>query len=462
RNGKLENDQDAAAFFNLDQHDKKYRRLRAELLDSLFDMVFFLNPSTFPDNYNLKKGVELFKKECIYKILRNFGAKHSRVDLSVEILELAISCEIIDSAVAVCKRIINEYSLIYESTKMNFDEYCALLNELLELQKAEIMAASYQKRYSLHFLQGKQSRLAHGAAAQAAADEIDQYAYKKMTYIFHLHRFMLKMTAAQLQYKWQQSLDIYDEALTFLSGHNGQNSMAMATVSISRCFPLIALQRYNASLNVLNEAEKAVIVHSQTWYNIQRYKMHTLFHALRFQDSYDLLLEVTTHSRFNTLEQNHKEPWFIFKAYLLLFAKARHLNLQEEEMDEMQNWHLHDMIGDITLFSKDKRGFNIPILIAQLLNNLLDKAYVLVEGRLEALLKYRSRHLTEHEYFRTDVFIDLLSVVVKNNYDPSKFSPKVGQLLSKLESIPYSIADQPEEIEILPYEKLFQLTISKL
>ncbi|MFZ4545726.1 MAG: hypothetical protein ACOYOA_16875 [Saprospiraceae bacterium] len=456
---RFRNDEEAAGYFEMKPTDKNYRRLRSGLKKKLLDHVLLLNPATLPINYKLKDALELYKSECVYKTIGQLGAKHCRVELSLKILEEAISLELTDVVVSTCKRIISQYSLLYETSSGKFDEYCNLLRDWMENQKAEALASEYNKRYSAHFLFSKKTRPELAADARMAIIELDQYADKKMTYMFHLGRFSLKMAAADLEYKWDDFLNVYDEAIVFLSKQDGENSQAFSIFINRRCMALIMLQRYEDAINALEENEKEVMPFSQTWYNIQRLKMNAYFHSSRFADAYQLHLRITTHPRFDTLEQDHMEIWFIFKAYLLLLIKAGHLELSFNEMEDIQSWQMHEILSEITVYSKDKRGFNVPILIAQVLSHLIEKSHEQIEYRLEALLKYRSRHLTEGRFYRTDVFIDLLSAIVKNSFDPKRFSAKATHIISKLETVPYSLADQLEEIEVLPYEKLYQLTL---
>ncbi|MFZ4544574.1 MAG: hypothetical protein ACOYOA_11025 [Saprospiraceae bacterium] len=453
--GKFKNDDDAAAYFQMDPKDPGYRRLRTQLLDKLIDMMFFMDTDSFTQNASLKNAIQIYKRESAYKIIRILGLKHNRVELSLDILEKAILYEFIDIAISVCRRIINDFSYLYEVENRTFDYYCKLVDELLELQKAEILAATLQKRFMLPAIQHQTPEVQLVEDAQKAVLLLDEYAEKKMTYIFHLHRFSVKLTAAQLQFRWEDCIGIHEEALQFLSTYLIQNDSGLTVFAVSRCNALFMLGRYEAALLSLADIENTVLPHSQTWYNVQKIKICIFMQTCKFTEAFDLMQKVMSNKRFTTLEKNHAEIWHLYRIYLNLFALCGQVKLEAESQLQLSNWSMDHAFEAFSFLNKDKKGFNITILIARMLYCHIRKVEDDMDHRIEALLKYRARNINDDRYIRTIIFIDMLHLLVKHRFDIDWVKTKLTELYHKLLENPYNKTKQPDEIELVPYDLLW-------
>lgn len=62
-------------------------------------------------------------------------------------------------------------------------------------------------------------------------------------------------------------------------------------------------------------------------------------------------------------------------------------------------------LNDVPIFSKDKRGMNIPILIFHILYLILTKRYNDVIDRIVRIEKYTTRYLKKDDNYRSNCFI---------------------------------------------------------
>ena len=87
-------------------------------------------------------------------------------------------------------------------------------------------------------------------------------------------------------------------------------------------------------------------------------------------------------------------------------------------------------------YSRDKRGYNVAILMLQLLHFLRERNLEPVLLRLERLRKYQQRYLTEASTLHSRLFLRLLQVIVEKNFDPKKAAEWSQNLLQKLRDAP--------------------------
>ena len=114
------------------------------------------------------------------------------------------------------------------------------------------------------------------------------------------------------------------------------------------------------------------------------------------------------------------------------------------------------------MFSMDKKGVNIPILIIQLLFLLQRKEHGKFIDKCEALNAYSYRHLKKDDTFRSNCFIKMLLLLPKCNFHRIAVERKSKLLRAKLASVPLEIARQSAEIEIVPYEDLWGIVMDML
>jgi NifU-like protein involved in Fe-S cluster formation len=119
--------------------------------------------------------------------------------------------------------------------------------------------------------------------------------------------------------------------------------------------------------------------------------------------------------------------------------------------------------NDIKDFSHDKMGMNIAILAAEVLLDFVEGKDDELWDRIAALEKYRERYLRNNEdTHRSQLFIKILAILSKYNYDRNKFLEKAEPYLAEMRAAPLQLSNQAHELEIVPYEQLVQAIATQL
>lgn len=191
---------------------------------------------------------------------------------------------------------------------------------------------------------------------------------------------------------------------------------------------------------------------TRNWFAYMENYFLLAVHARQYELGDFLQRQVFDNNAFHTIPTIAKERWLLYRSYFrLIYPKAT--------MDdkEAQNPYLLSLPE----YSKDKLGFNVAILTLQFI-------YLLERGETEALLyriesikKYVSTHLKDVFSLRSKLFLKLLVLTVTEDYDAAACRKKGGQLYKKLIDTP-APGDAYAEIEIVPYEHLWELILSIL
>lgn len=152
-----------------------------------------------------------------------------------------------------------------------------------------------------------------------------------------------------------------------------------------------------------------------------------------------------------------QESWRLFYGYLNLLSRMGQLSLSPREKGGVEKFRFSSWLNDMPLYSQDKRGANVPILIIQAIFLLLDNRTEEFDNRVEALRKYRQRNLDpDNEHFRTHCFIRLLELVVKHGYQAGPTAHEAEKWLTMMGSVSNDLLDRSFEIEVVPYERQWE------
>ena len=89
------------------------------------------------------------------------------------------------------------------------------------------------------------------------------------------------------------------------------------------------------------------------------------------------------------------------------------------------------------------------------------KSYNNAAERIDRLKSYANRQLKKEEYFRTIQFIRLLQQLVKADFQIENLS-NVDKYYNRLIEEPFFYRGLISELEVLPYEKLWNMILARL
>lgn len=196
-----------------------------------------------------------------------------------------------------------------------------------------------------------------------------------------------------------------------------------------------------------------------SWFINKELHLTLALHAKEYGEAYIILSSAINHHKFNSLRLSMKERWLIHAAYVSFLVFIGKINAKE---DKIKKFKLGQFLNSIPTFSQDKRGLNIPILIIQILFMVVKKDYDQSIDRFDSIKKYCSRYLRKGENLRSNCFINMLLQIPASNFHKARVEQKAKRYWDKLLITPLEVASQATEIEIIPYEDLWQFVLDSL
>jgi hypothetical protein len=229
-------------------------------------------------------------------------------------------------------------------------------------------------------------------------------------------------------------------------------------------------QRFNHFMNVyahlrarrptegLKLAEKfAETIHptSSNWFYFHEHYLLLALHAGEYEQALQLLHLAHKNPSYGKLRPAAIERWELLEAYTELVLPPEQVSLKRRNQLAV--------FAALTVpeYSRDKRGYNVAILVFQLVHYLQQRLLEPVLVRLERLRKYQQRHLRDAATLRSRTFLRLLLLLPEADFDPAQLAVRGKSLLRTLEEATLT-RDADSEVEIIPYEELWKLIVNTL
>ena len=224
---------------------------------------------------------------------------------------------------------------------------------------------------------------------------------------------------------------------------------------------LIQLKQYGAGKAAAQKGVSFFAEGSFNWFKFQEYYFLLSMHSREYQQAYAVFTAIVEHRKFKALPENIREIWRIYEAYLHYLINTSHINSAADDK-RFNRFRLGKFLNDTPIFSKDKRGMNIPILVIQILFMILQKKYDQAINRIDSIEKYCSRYLKKDDTYRSNNFIKLLLQIPASGFHRAAVERNAKRYLDNLQAVPAAKVNQTYEIEIVPYEDLWEIALESL
>lgn len=199
---------------------------------------------------------------------------------------------------------------------------------------------------------------------------------------------------------------------------------------------------------------------TRPWFRINQLYLYLCVRSDDFGTAVRTMNKMIGHKWFKKLPVGFKERCYLLRAYLNWLIAIGKADTGNERLD---SFRIGRFINNVPEFSKDKLGMNVPILIIQALWLLQQRRYLLARHRLDNLKRYALKYLASSKgVLRTYYFIRTLTQLSNANFHRGAFIRKSAPHYRSLQEQPVTENLQSVEVEIIPYEDLYQYTLDLL
>jgi hypothetical protein len=123
---------------------------------------------------------------------------------------------------------------------------------------------------------------------------------------------------------------------------------------------------------------------------------------------------------------------------------------------------LKKFLRNVPSYTKDKRGYNIAILILHILLLLENNEFGKLISSMDALRTYRTRYLRAGSNKKSAIFFRMLQIMETNHFSYELTKEKSQQYFDKMQSIGADFSEIQDGIQILPFDWLWKKILEML
>lgn len=438
-----------------------FRRLKSDLVDRLVASLFLIDLSQPTYNSRQRAYFEAHKNWAAVKILLGKNARLAAIELGTQTLRQTLRYEFNDLAYDIARNIRLHYGTVAPNHK-KYQEYDVLCQRLQRTVNAEILAEDIYTRFIIEYVRKKADREALIEEARLSHQSLAPYTAKFDAYTLHLYASLLEMSIHTANSNYVEADRVCDEAITFFEAKPYVASVPLQIAYYQKLVCHFQLRRFTEVETFVKRGLAFLQEGAYNWFKFQETYLALALHTEQYAIAYQVYKQVTTHARFRTQNEEITEYWRVLEAYLHFLLELGQLPSAASD-EQFTKFRIGRFLNQTPLFSKDKRGVNVSILIIQIMFFVARGRYGETYDKIDAMEQYCRRHLFTRDTLRSYYFIKALLELPKNAFHRAAVQRKAAKHLERLEQHPLEKAGQRTFItEILPYERLWLFALGFL
>lgn len=456
----FETDDEAAQyFFKTNSSNRNYKLLKKRLETNLLNTVFFIDAKKNNFSPSQKAYYSIIKELTAAKVLEARGVAHLSVDIIKKCLSRSERYKFTEFAYESAKMLKYYYGMKIRNNR-DYCHYRDLAKSYKELLMIEDLATEYFVEVDFYY-ENDRINLANGYNfCKVRYEELAPYLDKYDSHRLHLPTRIIEVQMHSLNRDIPAMLSACQTSIAYFKEKDIPIGIQMFTSKMALAY--YELQEYEKGIAAIETSLKMHPSKSTNWFNDMHFYMLLKLHTKDYLTAYEILLSVTKVAEYNNLPKNIQEFWKIAEAYLYLLIEAGKLQVEKNK-----RFRIGKLLNEVPSYASDKRVTNVPVLIIQILymlqgaskspkkqNNAID--------RINAIEQYCGRYLRKDNNYRSNCFIKMLLQIPAGYFNKKAIERRVEKYVAKLAESEVEFVTQTYEIELIPYEDLWEIALESL
>lgn len=453
-NGKFDTDASAAKhMFKAKPGNRNYRNAKGKLRQKLLNHLYFLDYDK--SNYTLFDKGEYECQHLLHqcKILLREGANDIATKLLPQLIKNAKQFECVDIVVDGLTILRNEYArqgkvTPYKEVQKELAYYGAFRQAIDESETDYHNVLVFVNKSV-----SAQNRILSKMPATVKALQQRSETFKSR----QIDRLVFKLQTLYNELSWN-----FEENIRLCSGieekylrrNNSEIEVNLSKkeVALTKLKAYYCLKDTEQGGAYATKMLKLFKPGSERWFRFMEICFLLMMKGEKYKKAGDIFRKIRTNKQYSQLSEMDKEKWNIYRAFLVFVNDSKLLRW---------GFNLEDFVDKLPDFPKEYAPFNIATLMIQYIYLLKEGNIEEVRRRMEALQQYNSTHLDKRHNYRNSIFIRLLTIVTEKEFNYELIEEKGRNYFHKLSMT--NIPSDPEtDMEIIPYEKLYQYILDYL
>lgn len=459
----LDKDEIARRLYGEDstEKDNRFRKLKQRLTRRMANTVFFIDPK---DNQftDLQKAYYIANREyALAKILTGRRATAAADHFMRRVYKRSLQYEFTDLLLLSTAFLRGQYAYRLEFRS----QYAEFKEEFLRARKSFDQENDVRMAY-------EEVVIGYGHSPDARKEtlaRVDQsleylhttYPDMEYTYRVIINYFGLRCLSHELRGDAPGLLKTLDEGLSMVENKPYTAEIPKSYLYLNKVVVCIVQKDYLTGSTTLDSAFPLMKPGQPNWYKFKELEFLLAMHTSHYAEALVAYSSVAEFSSLSDVPKRFQDRWLLNRAYIYYLEAVGQLDTKDAK-DPWGKFRLNKFLNNVPAFSRDKKGMNIPVLILQIAYSIALKRFALTVDRIEAIEKYRSRHIKRNESYRANLFVRILLQFPIVAFHRNGVRRKTEKDFKLLHENPIDLANQSFDMEILPYETIYELALEGL
>jgi hypothetical protein len=461
RSQKFKNDRDAASkLYGCSPTDPKYRQLKSRFRKRLLNTLFFLDIN-LPSTSNYDRAYYTCNKEwTLVKTLLWYNAFNTAAQLTRQVLTTSLKYQFSDMIIN-CARILRSQSAEKGDEKA-YEEYDNYIKEYTHIWEAEIRSEELYQRVITNYYKPFSKNFDLAERIDSYCDALVSLSEIYQSPVIFYNMYLVWIYRFEMLQDFEAMLEVCERGERYIEQNpTFKQASKLATFQSKKMSAYLHLKNYregraNAEKSLKNHTEG-----SPTWFLFMEYYFLLAMHSENFIHAVAIYKRAREHNKFKKLADVQQEKWKIFEGFINYIVENEGKKNPILRTQKFENFKLNSLLRKNPGYSKKEPIFSVMIYILQLLFLLERKNFNEVTERIEHLKKLALRLSRKEGYYRVVQFIRLLQQLSKVDYQLDELS-NTQKYLKALNDRPFFYRGLPSELEVIPYEILWNRIINYL
>ena len=439
----------------------KFINLRERLQERILSVVFLLEFRAPGGTDRQKAYFECNRKWAASMVLLSKNAKRVSISLMEDLLKQTLHFEFTELSLSILSSLRLHYGTIHGNLE-RYNMYREMYRQHQDTWMMENEAEDSYTHLVTYFVNSKSSKVSISEKARTYFDAIEQHMERSDSFRLHLCGRMIEVMIHSSRNDYAATARVCESAIEFFKKKPFESNLPLQAFYYQLIVCYIQLQEFHKGQAIINQYQTVFEEGSFNWYKLQELFFLLATYTRHYQEAFQVCESVQTRIRNSStgaMPPQITEMWKIYEAYMHYLVMIRKVELPEGYVSRFK---LKKFLNDIPTYSKDKQGMNIPILVVQTLFAISERNFHQAIDRIEAVEKYCGRYLKHNETFRSHCFIKALLQIPAASFHREAAIRKAQKFIDQLGTLPLDVAYQTHEIEIIPYEHLWEMALEVL
>jgi len=460
-NSQITTDADAAQLLYPGQAGgTKLYNLKERLKERLVNVAFLLEFQVPTFSNRQKAYFESNKKWSAANVFMAKGARLVGIEMLENLLKQTIHFEFTELTLYASSMLRLHFGTI-QGDRQRYDQYRRLYQNYRRIWVMESEAEELYTHLASYYVNAKATRNEIVETAREYYAQVAPYLEESTAFRLHLCGRLIQMTIYTSQNDYVVTAQLCEDAIAFFRAKPFDSSLAFQVFYYQLVVCCIQLREFERGRVTIEDYQSLYEEGTFNWYKLQEMFFLLALHTQHYDKAALITEQIRKHPKLAAMPPQITEIWKIYEAYSHYLVLTGRVALPVDG-ESQSRFKIGKFMNEIPIYAKDKRGMNIPILILQILFSIQARNYIQTIDRIDAIEKYCSRYLRQGDNFRSNCFIKLLLQIPEGSFHREAVLRRAEKYLEQLRSVPLEVAYQAHEIEIIPYEDLWQMAIDSL